>query len=223
MASMGLKVIGTGQPRTGTFSLKLALERLGFGPCFHMLTLIEEHPEHIKYFTAARDGKPVAWKELFDSYGSAVDVPAALYARSILEAYPDAKIIHTVRDPEAWYGSVAKTVFKASQPSPLKKFLTLIKLPFSPAIQKRLPVLAYAGRMIRELYGPNLKDKESVLKAHQRYEEETLKSLPKDKVLIFSVKDGWEPLCAFLGVPVPNEPFPKANSTEEFTARAARL
>src|ERR1017187_9395420 len=100
---MPLKVIGTGQGRTGTMSLKLALEELGFGKCYHMYVLIEEHPEDIVYFEKAEKGEQVNWLELFEGYNSAVDFPVIRYYKQIMEKYPDAKLIHTTRDAESWY------------------------------------------------------------------------------------------------------------------------
>ncbi|MEY2665732.1 MAG: hypothetical protein RLZZ480_837 [Candidatus Parcubacteria bacterium] len=217
---MSLKVLGVGQPRTGTNTLKCALDILGFGPCYHMYRLIEEHPEEITYFKDARDGKPVRWEHLFSKCPSGVDFPISLFYESLLTEYPNTKFILTTRDAEAWHKSISATVFKASQPTPTKMLQTLIQAIYTPSVRKRLPVLAYAGRMIKEFYGPDLTNKETVLQKFHAWNERVTHTIPASQLLIYDVKNGWEPLCAFLGVPIPDTPFPVTNSTREFQERA---
>ena len=220
---MGLKVIGAGQPRTGTHSLKLALEMLKLGPCYHMLRLLEEHPEEVVHFINARDGKSVDWDALVGEHQSAVDFPMSLYYQDLMKKYPDAKVILSLRDTEKWYQSISATVFKASQPTPMRMLTTLIQLPFVSSIRKRLPVLKYAGRMIRDFYGSDLHNKEAVTKKYEDWNKEVIATVSASNLLVFDVKEGWGPLCAFLGVPVPKEPFPNTNNTKEFQERAKIL
>ncbi len=124
---MPLQVIGAGFGRTGTASLKAALETLGFTKCYHMFEFME-HPEHAKYWDAASQGKPVAWDRLFEGYQATVDWPGCTYYIQLMEAYPEAKVVLSVRDPERWYESVSKTIFTASRGG-LRQLLQLLATP----------------------------------------------------------------------------------------------
>lgn len=212
---MALKVIGTGLGRTGTHSLKIALEQLGFGKCYHMVELLN-NPAGLKHFEEAERGENTDWDSLFQGYLSAVDYPVARYYKPLLTKYPDAKVVHTTRDPEAWYESCKNTIFWASKPSAGRILSMMVRMPFSPAIRKRLPVLKYNGSLIDLEFGKDLNDKAKVVDYFKKRDEEILKTVPKDRLIVFNVKEGWEPLCRFLNVPVPSTPFPVSNTTEEF-------
>lgn len=213
---MALKVIGTGNGRTGTMSLKSALDELGFGKCFHMYELIEHVPERIKYFEQAESGEAVNWDELFDGYHSAVDFPVIRYYKQVMAKYPDAKIIHTTRDPESWYKSFSETILYATQPDFKRILKMMIRLPFSSTLRKKMRVLKFNGAMIRNMLGKNFNGKQAAITMFNLHNQDVLATVPKDRMLIYDVKQGWEPLCKFLNVPVPNTPFPKTNSTQEF-------
>jgi hypothetical protein len=213
---MSLQIIGTGQGRTGTSSLKLALEQLGFGKCYHMYVLIKEKPEEIEYFEKAERGEEVDWDKLFTGYKSAVDFPVIRYYKDLMAKYPQAKIIHTTRDPESWYESVSNTIFWATQPTPLRMLKMMVRLPFSLTLRKQLRVLKFNGMMIRKVFGNNLNDKAKVIEVFNQWNADVLNFVPKENLLIYDVKSGWEPLCKFLNVPVPSTLFPKVNTTEEF-------
>ncbi|MFZ1679272.1 MAG: sulfotransferase family protein [Saprospiraceae bacterium] len=212
---MALEVFGTGQGRTGTTSLKTALEYLGFGKCYHMYELFL-HPEEVVYFEKAERGESVDWEALFNGYRSACDFPVIRYYKDILAKYPEAKVIHTTREPESWFKSVSDTIFWATQPTPLRMLKMMILLPFSSALRKRLRVLKFNGMMVRKVFGEDLKNKSKVINVFNEYNAEVLKSIPRERMLIYDVKQGWEPLCNFLGVPFPSIPFPKSNTTDEF-------
>ena len=203
---MSLQVIGAGFGRTGTMSLKLALEQLGFGPCYHMLEVFE-HPEHAAVWDAAAHGKPTDWHEFLADYKAAVDWPACHFWRELGEAFPDAKFLLTERDPESWYKSISKTIFVAMERG--KDFVND-------------PVRGPQVRMTRYLitektFGGNFaKDHAiAIYKAHN----EAVKQALGSKLLVYDVKQGWEPLCAHLGVGVPDTEFPRTNTTEDFLAR----
>ncbi len=215
---MSLKVIGTGLGRTGTYSLKLALEILGYGKCYHMIELYQ-NPEGVIYFNDAEKGKAVNWNELFDGYNSAVDYPVARYYKQITKFYPEAKVIHTLRDPDSWFESAAATIFRASNPFSLKILKLAVHLPFSSNARKRIPVLLYNKKLAKLEFGNNLKNKEKVLKRYNDHYKEVLRVVPKDKLLLFEASSGWDPLCRFLNVPVPEVPYPRSNSREEFYKR----
>lgn len=219
---MSIQVIGTGMGRTGTHSLKLALEILGFGKCYHMAELFE-HPEGLVHFEKAEKGEDADWDTLFTGYNSAVDYPVTRYYKQLMQKYPDAKMIHTIRDSESWYASASKTIIWASKPSLGRMLKLMIKLPFSPGLRKQMPVLKYNGKLIELEFGKDCFNKEKVIEHFNKHNEEVLRFVPKEKLLVFNPKDGWEPLCNFLSVPLPSTPFPKTNSRDEFRNRILNI
>ena len=201
---MALSVIGAGFGRTGTLSLRIALERLGLGPCYHMLEVFE-HPEHIGIWERAGDGREVDWDGLFRSYRSAVDWPTCAFYRELAERYPEAKVVLTVRDPERWYRSAVETIFPVMTGSPAGDD----------------PVALAQARMARRLilertFGGRVDDRGHAVAVYERHAEEVRRTIPPERLLVYAVAEGWEPLCRFLGQPVPAEPFPQVNTTEEF-------
>ncbi|MDB5424690.1 MAG: hypothetical protein JWQ29_2106 [Phenylobacterium sp.] len=199
---MTLKVIGSGFGRTGTMSLKLALEQLGFGPCYHMVEVFK-NPQAAGWWVDAADGKP-DWEKIFDGYNATVDWPNATYYAELARAYPDAKVIHTERDPEAWFRSTQATIFPSAAPPD-------DAAPFSQMFRK----------VIGPLFDQRLREHDHVIEVFNRHNAQVRAAIPADRLLVYEVAQGWAPLCAFLGVPVPDTPMPKVNSTEEFAARRA--
>lgn len=215
---MSLKVIGTGLGRTGTFSLKLALEHLGFGKCFHMLELFHE-PSGINYFKRAERGEAVDWNVLFSNYSSVVDYPAARYYSNITEFFPDAKIVHTYRDPDEWYESAMETIFWVNR-IPLGMIMKFgLYFFLKPETRKRFPILLYNRKLMHLEFGRDLSDKKEVIGRYERHTENVLKQFSSDRLLMFNSKQGWEPLCQFLGVTVPEKNFPHSNRREEFIGK----
>jgi len=212
---MGLKVIGTGQGRTGTTSLKIALEQLGFGKCYHMWELMN-NPDQLIYFQKAERGENVDWDELFKGYNSACDYPVIRYYKQVLEKYPDAKVIHTMRDAESWFKSCSDTIFWAVKPSFRRLMGMMIRLPFSATLRKRLRIFKFNEIMVGSSFGNDLKNKKKVIDYYNEYNSTILNTIPKEKLLVYDVKTGWEPLCNFLNVAVPSTPFPKSNTKDEF-------
>ncbi len=199
---MPLKVIGTGVGRTGTNSLKLAINRLGLGPCHHMLEVRRNMPLHVPLWQAAADGKP-DWEAIYNGYASAVDWPTAGFVRELHAAYPTAKFILSTRSPESWVGSFSETIHKALADKD--------KAP--PEMQEWL---AMATRVIERTGFPLTLDAEGRRNAFIAHNEAVKAAIPAEQLLIFQATDGWEPLCAFLGVAVPPEPFPRTNDRIEF-------
>lgn len=197
---MPLKVIGAGFGRTGTLSLKLALEQLGFGPCHHMLEVFA-HPETIPLWIAAAEGRP-NWQTIFKDYGAAVDWPTATFYRQLAEAYPDAKVVLTERDPDAWFASTQATIFARDLPPDSDD-----------------PWVVMVTKVINDLFERRMHDKERLLSVYQAHNARVREVIPPERLLVYRVSEGWAPLCAFLGVPVPEGPMPKVNITEEFQAR----
>lgn len=215
---MSLKIIGTGLGRTGTHSLKLALEQLGFSKCYHMENLLT-NPGDIDYWEAASEGKTVNWDELFSGYQAAVDIPAFIYYKELMQKYPDAKMIHTTRNPESWYRSFGDTIVKQSKPSIGKILSMSIRLPFSAKLRGQLRVFKFAGKFLKNFLPAGFENKEKTLAAFNDWNKQVMNTVPKEKILVFDVKEGWEPLCRFLNVPVPQTPFPHSNTTLEFNSR----
>ena len=180
---MSLKVIGTGLGRTGTYSLKLAIEQLGVGKCYHMVELFQQ-PERLKYFKKAEKGEKVNWNELFDGYKAAVDYPVARYYKQITEFYPEAKVIHTLREPEEWYESASATIFWASKPYSLRILKLAVHLPFSSEARRRIPVLMYNRKLSELEFGKDLKNKEKVIKRYNKHYEEVIKTIPDNRLLL---------------------------------------
>lgn len=201
---MALRIIGSGFGRTGTLSLKQALEILDFGPCHHMEEVIQ-HPEQVPYWQAIAARKPVDWDVVFAGYRSQVDWPGAHVWRELAAAYPDAKVIHTVRPEENWWKSFSATI---------GTLLTGLKdLPAPPHV-KAMMGAAHEMVLVQTMGGSV--NREACLDAYRRRAEDVRAAIAPERLLVFDVAQGWEPLCRFLGVPVPAAPFPRVNSTEEF-------
>jgi hypothetical protein len=220
----GLRVIGAGFGRTGTLSLKSALNELGFGPCYHM-TEVFSHPEHIDLWEAAAKGEPVNWNDIFAEYHATVDWPSCDFYRELMAAYPDAKVLLTVRDPEHWYESVKSTIYHTNHRklrSPLAPVITFAMREFVPAMRKRLRMLNAV--IWNRTFGGKFEDKDYAIAIFKQHIEEVKHYVPPEKLLVYDVKEGWEPLCAFLGVAVPqDEPFPHLNDRESFAGRMSAM
>lgn len=203
-----LNVIGAGLGRTGTNSFKLAMEILGFGKCHHMVEVLD-HPDHAPVFLAAAQGEAVDWDALFDGYQSSTDWPSCHFWRELSEHFPQAKIVLTVRDAESWYRSMSETI------------LPTMKLKFE-TIQS--PIVAMGDEILmKQFLQGNADDKDHVIAMFERHNQTVRDAIPDDRLLEFKAQDGWEPLCAFLGVPVPDEPYPVTNSLDEFQEKADRV
>ncbi|HZR39788.1 MAG TPA: sulfotransferase [Ktedonobacteraceae bacterium] len=217
----GLKIIGAGFGRTGTRSLKDALEILGFGPCYHMVELFE-HPEHIAYWDAASKGELVNWKELFRGYQATVDWPGCTFYKELMSMYPDAKVLLSVRDPEKWYESAMSTIYSVghSDRGPFVPLLLLLLKFMNPGVAAGRPMV---NRLIWEgTFHGRFEEKGYAISVFNQHNEEVKSYVPPKKLLVYSVKEGWGPLCEFLGVPVPDVPFPHLNDRASFPPNQLR-
>jgi hypothetical protein len=212
---MPLKVIGAGLGRTGTLSLKAALEELGFSKCYHM-TEVLARPGDAQVWDAAARGEPVDWEALFRGYQATVDWPGCNFYREFLKLYPEAKVILTVRDPERWYDSARRTIYHVRSTFP--GWVT----PFVPRIRHLLRML---DRLIWDgTFDGRFEDRNHAIDVFNRHNTEARRSVPPDRLLVYEVREGWGPLCSFLGVPVPEgRPFPHLNDAEEFRSRIRRM
>jgi hypothetical protein len=197
---MSLRVVGAGLGRTGTLSLKLALERLLGAPCYHMLEVFG-HPEHVALWHAAARGEPVDWHALFSGYAAAVDWPAGSFWPELSAAFPDALILLSTRSAESWWRSASQTIFPSS------------------AKLAGTPWHAMWMELAERRFTTRLDDRAAAIAAYERHNADVRARAPKRRLVEWSAKEGWGPLCRALGVAVPGEPFPHANSTEEFLGR----
>jgi hypothetical protein len=204
---MGIAVIGAGFGRTGTNSLKLALEQLGYDRCYHMFEVLQQ-PEHMAVWSAAHRGEAVDWDALFAGYRATTDWPACNLWREQLAAYPEARVILSTRDPDSWYRSVMDTIYPS----------TVAAAGSDDPARRRFG--AWAMEIIwNGVFDGRMEDRAHVLDVFHRHEAAVRAEVPADRLLVFRASDGWEPLCRFLGVPVPTTPYPRTNSTAEFKAR----
>lgn len=217
-----MKVIGVGMGRTGTGSLRAAIEQLGYAPCYHMFEVVEQ-PHRIGHWQSAADGAP-DWREVFDGYQSAVDFPAAVFWREIAEYYPAAKVILTVRDPQAWYDSAAKTIFRQAikaecRPLPGRAALGLLA--------RLSPDFGAFTRMadeviVQRMFGGSVSGRQHAIEVFNRHTREVISTIAPGRLLVYDVSDGWPPLCEFLGAPVPRVPFPRGNGQASFHREEGR-
>ncbi len=214
-----MKVIGAGYGRTGTKSLQIALEVLGFGKCYHMEELMR-NPEGIKHWEDAYNNNPVDWDTLFSNYNSIVDFPGSMYYKELHTHYPDAKVILSIRDPERWYNSVKSTIY-SFDPGPAIKINMLIKMLFSSTARNLFKVINFQKKAIwKKYFEGRFEDKEYAINKFNKHIEEVMSIIPNNKLLIFEAKDGWKPLCNFLEVGIPSEPYPFNNKKEDFSVWA---
>ena len=212
---MSLQIIGAGFGRTGTKSLQLALETLGYGKCYHMEALLR-NPEGVKHWTDAYNETPVNWNALFEGYNSIVDFPGSMYYKELHNYYPEAKVILSVRDPESWYQSALKTIY-AFDPGPAIKIKLLLKMPFSSTARNLFKVIQLNEKSIwKKFFEGKFEDKANAINKFNRHIEEVKQTIPENQLLIFEAKDGWQPLCEFLNKPIPETPYPRSNKGENF-------
>jgi hypothetical protein len=200
---MGLVLIGAGWGRTGTASLKLALEMLGLDPCYHMLEVIR-NPDFVPLWMEVVAGRP-DWDRIFQGYRATVDFPACLHWRALASHWPDAKLLLSVRPSDVWFESTQETIFSRRLREGMKD------PPFGAMIEA----------VLHRPLGGRMNDRDALVRAYERHNAEVIAEVPPEKLLVFDVAQGWGPLCAFLGVAVPDAPFPRVNSREEFAGMLA--
>lgn len=204
---MALKVIGAGLGRTGTLSLKLALEHIGFAPCYHMTEMLAAARRNVPLWIAAGRGQP-DWDTIFAGYQSSTDYPGCVYWRELIVKYPQAKVILTTRDPDKWFDSVSETIFSRPHRARFEN---------DPAMAEFFAVNVFSG------IEDKLDDRAAMTAFFREWNQAVIDTVPDERLLVYAPGDGWEPLCEFLGVPVPPEPYPRVNSREEMTERTGEL
>jgi len=193
---MVLTVFGVGLGRTGTDSLKKALEILGFGPCYHMFEVLADQ-KRVDQWVSLSQGETPDWDNIFDGYHSSVDWPAAHYWREIAAHFPDAKIVLSVRDPEHWFKSMSNTIL--------------------PVLSSGTDPNSLGNQLfVPQVFEGNIEDRNHIIEIFNRHNASVQAAFGPERLLTFELGAGWAPLCAFLGVDVPDVPYPSGNSTDEF-------
>ena len=202
---MPLTVIGAGVGRTGTYSLKLAINQIGFGPCHHMEAVLHNMPAQVPLWSAAASGQ-ADWSQIYSGYKSAVDWPTACFFEELAREFPEARFILTQRDPERWADSFGATIYtllaaKDEAPEEMRAWLEM------------------ATDVIAKTGFPLGLDRDELVSAFCSHNDAVKEAIPADRLLVYEVKQGWGPLCDFLGVTVPDMDFPRTNHREEFWDR----
>lgn len=200
---MTIRIVGAGLGRTGTHSLKVALEQLLGAPCYHMVEVFA-HPEHVPAWHAAMLDEPVDWPKVFDGYEATVDWPGGGVWREISAVYPDAPVLlSSRRTTDEWWKSASRTIFEG-----------LVANPVAPGMEEWR---AMADAMLKRLT-PEWPDETATKAAYERHNAAVRAEVPASRLVDWHPEDGWAPLCAALDVPVPDAPFPVTNTTAEFRA-----
>ena len=196
---MALQVVGAGVGRTGTHSLKVALEQLLGGTCHHMIEMFGR-PDQVAGFTAAIDGEPTDWSALLADFTAMVDFPGSLFWREIAAANPDAPVLLSTRDAEGWYKSASNTIF----------------LSFDHMPPELAPWMDAVRRGLHDRFSDDFDNEDAMIAAYERHNAEVRAEVPAERLIDWTPSDGWGPICAGLHLPVPAEPFPVTNTTKEF-------
>ena len=220
---MSIKIIGAGFPRTGTNTLRESLELLGFSKTYHMKQLLV-HPENLHYWTTLKETGTTDWESLYDGYQATVDFPCYPWYKQHIKQYPDAKVILSVRPFEKWYESFYTTIWKSQNPPESQKAEMAERVAASPRLQAVMKVMGLAKQtMNEEHFQGRFLDKEFMEKVFNDHNEEVKNYVPADKLLVFDVCEGWEPLCKFLETEVPCDSLPHTNKKEDFHVMVGEL
>lgn len=194
---MTLKIIGAGMGRTGTASLKVALETLDIGHCYHMSEVLKNPSCTTDWINVAEGNAD--WDKIFNGYSATVDNPACNYWKELADYYPNAKVILTVRDADKWFDSTNETIHSVG-------FAKFIKnSPFGEMVQKN----------IWDLMENRMQDRKHMVDFFTNRTTEIIDYIAPDRLLVYQVSEGWQPLCTFLNIPIPDTAFPRINSRDE--------
>jgi hypothetical protein len=212
-----MKVIGAGLPRTATTTQMLALDILGFGPCYHMRNLMADLDQTALWHRAVHgEGEPI-WDQVFDGFASTTDWPSAFFYRELIDVYPDAKVILSVRDAGSWERSMRDTVWAIYHSDNLLHHMSRARYLVDPQWR------AWVDLMTEMMWvGPHApftgsySDREQLIAGYHRWNQEVQATVPAERLIVWDPAEGWEPLCEFLEVDVPSEPLPEVNDTQGF-------
>ena len=210
-----MKLIGAGLPRTATLSQKVALEMLGFGPCYHMVDVLSDL-DRVRPWSDALSGN-ANWHEIFDGFESTVDWPGSFHYRELIETYPDAKVLLSVRSGESWARSMNETICALHYGDTMMNDLSSARARIDPHWRAFVDLMKEMLSASGLLADGNGSGTTAFAEAMERHNDEVREA--SGDVLVWSPADGWEPLCAFLEVPVPDVPFPRTNDGAVFAER----
>ncbi len=216
MTATNMRLIGAGLPRTGTLTQKLALEQLGFDPCYHWVNLLADL-DVVEQWERALDGDG-QWAEIFGDAHATVDWPGGYFYRELMDVYPDAKVLLSVREPESWERSFRQTIWTMSHGETVMALLARARMEIDPRWKR------YMALVDRMFWGPQGTFSEGaepaqLIEQMERHHDEVKQAVPAERLLVWNVKEGWGPLCEFLEVDVPAEPLPHANDRDTFSER----
>jgi hypothetical protein len=214
-----VRLIGAGLPRTGTLTQKVALEMLGYAPCYHWVDVIADL-DRVAQWERALDGEDI-WAEVFTGWDATVDWPGGYFYAELAAAYPDAKVLLSVRDPEKWEPSFRETIWDMCFGDTLARYLSSARAKVDPRWERYLRLV---DRMFWSGNAPFVdmhEEPAQMIAAMKRHEDAVKATIAPERLLVWDVTEGWEPLCAFLDVPVPDEPMPHANDRETFKGRVS--
>lgn len=215
---MSIKIIGAGFPRTGTTTLKKALELLGYDKTYHFKDLIA-NPYKLPHWKELENHGHTDFEALFEGYKATVDFPGYPYYKILLKNYPDAKVILTKRTFDSWYESTSKTIWKAGPQTIIAKIVLLTKMLFNKNLRATFKCIKFMRNtfLIKE-FDNKFADRSHAEQVFNNHIEEVKKYVPNEQLLVYEVSQGWEPLCTFLNLPLPTEAFPHLNKKEHFHA-----
>jgi len=214
---MHMRVIGAGLPRTATLSQKIALEMLGFGPCYHMVDVLSDL-DRADSWSAALLGS-VSWDEIFAGYQATVDWPGSFFYRELMERYPDAKVVLSVRSGDAWARSVSETISGVLYGDTMMHDLSSARSRVDPGWRRYIDLMIVMWEKSGLLASGDASDPAALSSAMERYNDEVKQTVPSDRLLVWSAAEGWGPLCEFLEMPTPQAPFPHLNDKNMFIDR----
>src|ERR1700722_5912179 len=213
-----MKVIGAGLPRTGTLTQKIALEMLGVAPCYHMVNVLSDLSLVPQWMDAFEGGSD--WNKIFDGFQASVDWPGSFFYRELMDVYPEAKVLLSVRPAEAWAKSMSQTIWDVVYGNNLVHDLSQARTRVDTGWRDYMDLITAmwekSGLLPSSVGGPDLNE---LAQAFDRYNDEVRATVPADRLLVWSYTDGWEPLCEFLEVPVPQAPLPRVNDSAMFNSR----
>src|SRR5438876_4867260 len=212
-----MRVIGAGLPRTGTLTQKMALEQLGFDPCYHWVNLIADM-DQVELWHRAFEREDV-WDEVLGGYQATADWPGGFFYRELAERYPDAKVLLSIREPSSWERSYRETIWSMCYGQSLMRLLSDARREIDPRWRRYLELVDRLLWGPRSPFAAGHETPEQLIAGLLAFNERVEETVPADRLLVWQVTDGWEPLCEFLQVPVPSEPLPHENDRETFVAR----